>query len=55
MEITCKFGLLFFFFFSSCGFHVIMGGDGVRLIPCDLGCINGVDLSLHFFFLRFLC
>ena len=51
MEITCKVGLLFFFFFfSSCGFHVIMGGGGVRLIPCDLGCINEVDLSLHFLF-----
>ena len=37
------------------GFHVIVGGGGVGLIPCDLGCINGVDLSLHFFFLRVLC
>ena len=26
-----------------------MGGGGVGLIPCDLGCINGVDSSLHFF------
>ena len=29
---------------------MIVGGGGVGLIPCDLGCINGVDLSLHFFF-----
>ena len=36
--------------FFGCGFHVIVGGGGVGLIPCDLGCINGVDLSLHFFF-----
>ena len=36
------------FFFFGCGFHVIVGGGGVRLIPCDLGCINGVDSS-HFF------
>ena len=39
----------FFFFFWGCGFRVIVGGGGVRLIPCDLGCINGVDSS-HFFF-----
>ena len=26
------------------------GGGGVGLIPRDLGCINGVDSSLHFFF-----
>ena len=32
---------------------MIVGGDGVGLIPCDLGCINGVDLSLHFFCLFF--
>ena len=51
MEIACKFGLFFF----GCGFHVIVGGGGVGLIPCDLGCINGVDLFLHFFFLRVLC
>ena len=31
------------------GFHVIVGGGGVGLIPCDLGCINGVNSSLHFF------
>ena len=55
MEIACKFGRFFIFIFFNCGFHVIVGGGGVRLIPCDLGCINGVDLSLHFFFLRFLC
>ena len=29
---------------------MIVVGGGVRLIPCDLGCINGVDSSLHFFF-----
>ena len=29
---------------------IVGGGGGVGLIPCDLGCINGVDLSLHFFF-----
>ena len=34
---------------------MIVGGGGVGLIPCDLGCINGVDLSLHFFFFRVLC
>ena len=38
----------FFFFFLGCGFCVIVGGGGVGLIPCDLGCINGVDSSLHF-------
>ena len=27
-----------------------MGGGGVGLIQCDLGCINGVDSPLHFFF-----
>ena len=32
---------------------MIVGGAGVRLIPCDLGYINGVDSSLHFFFLEF--
>ena len=37
-------------FFFGCEFHVIVGGGGVRLFPCDLGCINGVDSSLHFFF-----
>ena len=37
----------FFFFPPGCGFHVIVGGGGVGLIPCDLGCINGVDSSLH--------
>ena len=41
----------FFFFF----FHVIVGGGGVGLIPCDLGCINGVDSSLHFFFFLEFC
>ena len=53
-----SFGSFFFFFFFSffgCGFHVIVGGGGVWLIPCDLGCINGVDSSLHFFFLIVLC
>ena len=39
-------------FVFSCGFHVIVGGGGVGLIPCDLGCINGVDSSLHFYFLE---
>ena len=29
---------------------MIVGGGGVGLISCDLGCINGVDLFLHFFF-----
>ena len=33
---------------------MIVGGGGVGLIPCDLGCINGVDLSLHFFFESFV-
>ena len=28
-----------------------LGGGGVGLIPCDLGCINGVDSSLHFLYL----
>ena len=46
---------VFFFFFPGRGFHVIVGGGGVRLIPCDLGCINGVDLSLHFFFFLEFC
>ena len=41
-------------FFLGCGFHVIVGGGGVVFIPCDLGCINGVDSSLHFRF-RVLC
>ena len=46
----------FFFFFFGCGFGVIVGDDGgVGLIPGDLGCINGVDLSLYFFFFRVLC
>ena len=27
-----------------------VGGGGVALIPYDLGCINGVDSSLHFLF-----
>ena len=27
---------------------MIVGGGGVGLISCDLGCINGVDSSLHF-------
>ena len=43
-----------FFFFLGYGFCVIVGGAGVRLIPCDLGYINGVDSSLHFFFFFFL-
>ena len=29
---------------------IVGGGGGVGLIPRDLGCINGVDSSLHFFF-----
>ena len=29
---------------------MILGGGGVGLIPCDLGCINGVNSSLQFFF-----
>ena len=33
---------------------MIVGGGGVGLIPCNLGCINGVDSSLHFFFERFV-
>ena len=53
MQIACKFGEFFFFLFGY-GFHVIVGGGGVGLIPCDLGCINGVDLSLHFFFESFV-
>ena len=28
---------------------MIVGGSEVGLIPCDLDCINGVDLSFHFF------
>ena len=28
---------------------IVGGSGGVGLIPCDLGCINGVDLSFHFF------
>ena len=32
---------------------MIVGGGGVRLIPCDLGCINRVDSSLHFLFGEF--
>ena len=50
-------GLGNFFFFLGCGFGVIVGDDGgVGLIPCDLGCINGVDSSLHllFFILLFI-
>ena len=39
----------FFFFFLGCGFRVIVGGGGVGSIPYDLGCINGVESSLHFF------
>ena len=42
-----------FFFWFGCGFHVIVGGGGVRLIPCDLGCINRVDSTLHFLFGEF--
>ena len=46
----------FAIFFGGGGgeFHVIVGGGGVGLIPCDLGCINGVDSYLHFFFFFFL-
>ena len=29
---------------------MIMGGGGLGLILCDLGCINGIDSSLLFFF-----
>ena len=33
---------------------MIVGDGGVGLIPCDLGCINGVDSSLYFvYFLEF--
>ena len=32
---------------------MIVGGGGVGSIPYDLGCINGVESSLHFF--RVLC
>ena len=39
----------FFFFFLGCGFRVIVGGGGVGSIPYNLGCINGVESSLHFF------
>ena len=46
-------GLGQFFFFLGYGFCVIVGGAGVRLIPCDLGYINGVDSSLHCFFFFF--
>ena len=28
---------------------MIVGGGGVESIPYDLGCINGVESSLHFF------
>ena len=42
-----------FFFWFGCGFHVIVGGGGVRLIPCDLGCINGVYSSLYFILFYF--
>ena len=52
MEITCKFGQFFFFF--GCGFNVIVGGGGVGLVPYDLGCINEVDSSLHFFYWSFV-
>ena len=41
------------FFFLGCGFRVIVGGGGVRLIPCDLGCINGVYSSLYFILFYF--
>ena len=34
---------------------MIVGGGGVGLIPCDLGCINGVDSSLHIFFFGEFC
>ena len=46
-------GKFFSFFFLGCGFRVIVGGGGVGSIPYDLGCINGVESSLHFF--RVLC
>ena len=32
---------------------MIVGGGEVGLIPCDLGCINGIDSFLHFFFFFF--
>ena len=53
MEIARKFGT-FLGGGGCCGFHVIVGDGGVGLIPYDLGCINGVDSSLHFFFLKVL-
>ena len=34
---------------------MIVGGGGVGLIPCDLGCINGVDSSLQNFFFGEFC
>ena len=34
---------------------MIMGGGGLGLILCDLGCINGIDSSLHFFFFLDFC
>ena len=43
----------FFFVFWGCGFRVIVGGGGVGLIPCDLGCINGVYSSLYFILFYF--
>ena len=49
MEIARKFGT-FLGGGGCCGFHVIVGGGGIGLIPCDLGCINGVDSSLFLFF-----
>ena len=34
---------------------IVGGGGGVGLVPYDLGCINEVDSSLHFFFIGVLC
>ena len=48
MEIACKFGQFFFFFWFW--IRCDCGGGGVGLVSCDLGYINGVDSSLHFFF-----
>ena len=52
--VVVDLGNFFFFFFLGWGFQGIVGGGGVVFIPCDLGCINGVDSSLHFRF-RVLC
>ena len=51
--LVCSGGFGQFFFFLGCGFCVIVGGGGVGLIPCDLGCINGVYSSLYFILFYF--